>query len=84
MTTPAALPVARPAAAQTVFEVEGGGSSLLGGYGATANFWRTARWMFGFAPVIFSTEANTSSGRSRDGRTAVKYSDGESTVRMSR
>ncbi|MEZ0333510.1 MAG: hypothetical protein ACAI18_05850, partial [Gemmatimonadales bacterium] len=26
--------------AQTVVEVEGGGSSLLGGYGATANFWR--------------------------------------------
>ena len=33
--------LAHPAAAQTVFEVEGGGSSLLGGYGATANFWRT-------------------------------------------
>ena len=32
---------ARPAAAQTVFEVEGGGSSLLHGYGATASFWRT-------------------------------------------
>jgi outer membrane protein OmpA-like peptidoglycan-associated protein len=28
-------------AAQTVVEVEGGGSSLLGGYGATANFWRS-------------------------------------------
>lgn len=27
--------------AQTVVEVEGGGSSLLGGYGATANFWRS-------------------------------------------
>jgi hypothetical protein len=26
--------------AQTVVEVQGGGSSLLGGYGATANFWR--------------------------------------------
>ncbi len=26
--------------AQTVVEVEAGGSSLLGGYGATANFWR--------------------------------------------
>ena len=26
--------------AQTVVEVEGGGSSLMGGYGATANFWR--------------------------------------------
>jgi hypothetical protein len=26
--------------AQTVVEVEGGGSSLAGGYGATANFWR--------------------------------------------
>lgn len=26
--------------AQTVVEVHGGGSSLLGGYGATANFWR--------------------------------------------
>jgi outer membrane protein OmpA-like peptidoglycan-associated protein len=35
----AALPVR--SAAQTVVEVEGGGSSLLGGYGATANFWRT-------------------------------------------
>ena len=27
--------------AQTVMEVQGGGSSLTGGYGATANFWRT-------------------------------------------
>ena len=36
----AAFP-ARPLTAQTVVEVEGGGSSLLGGYGATANFWRT-------------------------------------------
>ncbi|HEU5042356.1 MAG TPA: OmpA family protein [Gemmatimonadales bacterium] len=36
---PAAL-AHRPAAAQTVFELEGGGSSLLGGYGATASFWR--------------------------------------------
>ena len=36
---PAAL-VHDTAAAQTVFELEGGGSSLLGGYGATANFWR--------------------------------------------
>lgn len=27
-------------AAQTVMEVQGGGSSLSGGYGATANFWR--------------------------------------------
>jgi hypothetical protein len=27
-------------AAQTVMEVQGGGSSLVGGYGATANFWR--------------------------------------------
>lgn len=27
--------------AQTVVEVEGGGSSLMGGYGATANFWRS-------------------------------------------
>ena len=26
--------------AQTVVEVQGGGSSLMGGYGATANFWR--------------------------------------------
>jgi hypothetical protein len=26
--------------AQTVMEVQGGGSSLVGGYGATANFWR--------------------------------------------
>jgi hypothetical protein len=26
--------------AQTVLEVQGGGSSLAGGYGATANFWR--------------------------------------------
>ncbi|HJR15247.1 MAG TPA: hypothetical protein VJ808_00215, partial [Gemmatimonadales bacterium] len=29
------------ASAQTVVEVQGGGSSLNGGYGATANFWRT-------------------------------------------
>jgi outer membrane protein OmpA-like peptidoglycan-associated protein len=29
-----------PAAAQTVVEVEGGGSTLVNGYGATANFWR--------------------------------------------
>jgi hypothetical protein len=28
-------------AAQTVVEVQGGGSSLVGGYGATANFWRS-------------------------------------------
>jgi hypothetical protein len=28
------------ATAQTVVEVQGGGSSLLGGYGATANVWR--------------------------------------------
>jgi outer membrane protein OmpA-like peptidoglycan-associated protein len=35
----AALPAR--SSAQTVVEVEGGGSSLLGGYGATANFWRT-------------------------------------------
>ena len=29
------------AQAQTVVEVQGGGSSLAGGYGATANFWRS-------------------------------------------
>jgi hypothetical protein len=29
----------RGGAAQTVVEVQGGGSSLLGGYGATANYW---------------------------------------------
>jgi len=29
-----------PATAQTVVQVEGGGSTLVGGYGATANFWR--------------------------------------------
>src|SRR4051812_28938515 len=29
------------ASAQTVVEVQGGGSSLIGGYGATANFWRS-------------------------------------------
>ena len=29
----------RGVAAQTVVEVQGGGSSLLGGYGATANYW---------------------------------------------
>ena len=29
----------RGIAAQTVVEVQGGGSSLLGGYGATANYW---------------------------------------------
>ena len=31
---------AGPATAQTVVEVQGGGSSLIGGYGAAANFWR--------------------------------------------
>jgi hypothetical protein len=31
----------RPSAAQTVVEVQGGGSSLVDGYGATANFWRS-------------------------------------------
>ena len=36
----AAMPPGR-LAAQTVVEVEGGGSSLNGGYGATANFWRS-------------------------------------------
>src|SRR5688572_3404418 len=34
-----ALPTA--SSAQTVVEVQGGGSSLVGGYGATANFWRS-------------------------------------------
>jgi len=33
--------LAHPAAAQTVVEVQGGGSSLSGGYGATANFWQS-------------------------------------------
>src|SRR6476469_10477901 len=36
----AAFVVSEQAAAQTVVEVQGGGSSLIGGYGATANFWR--------------------------------------------
>ncbi|MEP6687538.1 MAG: carboxypeptidase-like regulatory domain-containing protein [Gemmatimonadales bacterium] len=36
----AALGASGSAAAQTVVEVAGGGSSLVGGYGATANFWR--------------------------------------------
>jgi len=36
----AAFVVSGPAVAQTVVEVQGGGSSLVGGYGATANFWR--------------------------------------------
>lgn len=36
----AGLGVPGAAAAQTVVEVQGGGSSLVGGYGATANFWR--------------------------------------------
>jgi len=31
---------APPAGAQTVVQVEGGGSTLIDGYGATANFWR--------------------------------------------
>src|SRR5919109_4181447 len=31
----------RESSAQTVVELQGGGSSLLGGYGATANFWRS-------------------------------------------
>jgi hypothetical protein len=37
----ALISVPRSALAQTVVEVQGGGSSLLGGYGATANFWRS-------------------------------------------
>jgi outer membrane protein OmpA-like peptidoglycan-associated protein len=37
----AALAVSGRAVAQTVVEVQGGGSSLVGGYGATANFWRS-------------------------------------------
>jgi outer membrane protein OmpA-like peptidoglycan-associated protein len=36
----AAFVLPPPGAAQTVVEVQGGGSSLVGGYGATANFWR--------------------------------------------
>src|SRR6476660_5911798 len=36
----AAFVVSEQASAQTVVEVQGGGSSLVGGYGATANFWR--------------------------------------------
>ncbi|HET9038715.1 MAG TPA: carboxypeptidase-like regulatory domain-containing protein [Gemmatimonadales bacterium] len=36
----AALGASGQLAAQTVMEVQGGGSSLVGGYGATANFWR--------------------------------------------
>jgi outer membrane protein OmpA-like peptidoglycan-associated protein len=36
----AAIVVPGTAGAQTVVEVQGGGSSLVGGYGATANFWR--------------------------------------------
>ncbi|MFL5401516.1 MAG: carboxypeptidase-like regulatory domain-containing protein [Gemmatimonadales bacterium] len=32
--------LSRSARAQTVVEVQGGGSSLMGGYGTTANFWR--------------------------------------------
>ena len=33
--------IAAQLAAQTVMEVQGGGSSLNGGYGATTNFWRS-------------------------------------------
>jgi hypothetical protein len=42
---PAGVP--RTAAGQTVVEVQGGGSSLTGGYGAAANFWRdgTEGWV---------------------------------------
>src|SRR5258705_7651503 len=36
----AALGTSGSAVAQTVVEVQGGGSSLVNGYGATANFWR--------------------------------------------
>jgi hypothetical protein len=36
----AALGASGSAVAQTVVEVQGGGSSLVDGYGATANFWR--------------------------------------------
>ena len=37
----ASLGVPELASAQTVVEVQGGGSSLANGYGATANFWRS-------------------------------------------
>jgi hypothetical protein len=37
----ALLCLAGRSSAQTVLEVQGGGSSLVGGYGATANFWRS-------------------------------------------
>ena len=36
----AAFVVEGTGAAQTVMEVQGGGSSLVGGYGVTTNFWR--------------------------------------------
>ena len=36
----AAFAVEGTGAAQTVMEVQGGGSSLVGGYGVTTNFWR--------------------------------------------
>lgn len=39
--TGALLCLSGRASAQTVVEVQGGGSSLNGGYGATANFWRS-------------------------------------------
>jgi hypothetical protein len=42
MITGCALVVVPPgSSAQTVVEMQGGGSSLMGGYGATANFWRS-------------------------------------------
>jgi hypothetical protein len=37
----AVIGLPRPTNAQTVVEVQGGGSSLVDGYGATANFWRS-------------------------------------------
>jgi hypothetical protein len=56
------LPVG--ARAQTVVEVQGGGSSLNGGYGATANFWRSSMdgwiglgYLDGFRAGVFLRKA---------------------------
>ena len=52
------------ARAQTVVEMQGGGSSLNGGYGATANFWRSTMdgwiglgYLDGFRAGVFLRKA---------------------------
>jgi hypothetical protein len=62
--TTALLRLPAGAQAQTVVEMQGGGSSLNGGYGATANFWRSSMdgwiglgYLDGFRAGVFLRKA---------------------------